>query len=75
MQTRRGCGWERVARRTRAEGPLECILQPGDLFQAESGEARELCCIGLCDLREALSLTRPARRKGREKVGKWTHAK
>ncbi len=73
MQTqtrRRGAGsWERVARRARAEGPLERVLQPGNLFQAESGEARELRRIGLCDLREALSSTRPVRRKGREKVG------
>ena len=71
-QTRRG--WERFARHARAEEPLERVLQPGDLFQAESGEARELHRIGLCSLREALSLTRPVRRKGREK-GRWTHAK
>ncbi len=68
-QTRRGGGggWERVAGRARAEGPLERILQPGDLFQAESGEARELRRIGLCDLREALFSTRPVSRKGRER--------
>ncbi len=76
MQTRRGGGgWERVARPPRAEGPLERVLRPGELFQAESGEARELRRIGLCDLREALPWTRPVSRKGREKVGRWTYAK
>jgi len=46
-----------------------------DLVQAESGEAREPRRIGLCDLREALSSTRPVRIREREKVGRWTHAR
>ncbi|KAH8985063.1 hypothetical protein EDB86DRAFT_3246519 [Lactarius hatsudake] len=38
------------------------------IFLAKYGET----CIGLC-YREALSSTRPVRRKRREKAGKWTH--
>lgn len=67
--------WERVARRAHAERSLERVLQPGDHIQAKSGEARELRRVGLCNLREALSLTRPVRRKRQEKVGRWTYAK
>lgn len=48
IQTRGRRRWGRVARRARAEGPLERVLQPGDVFQAESGEA--------CDLRPAPGL-------------------
>jgi hypothetical protein len=49
MQTRRGGGgWERVARRPRAETLLEHILHPGNLFQAESGEADELRTAPAC---------------------------
>ncbi len=47
-------GGERVASRARTEGPLERVLEPGDLFRAEAGEPRQLRRIGLCDLREAL---------------------
>jgi len=47
-------GGERVARRARTEGPVERVLETGDLFRAEAGEARQLRSIGMRDLREAL---------------------
>src|SRR5258707_11755582 len=49
MQTQtRGRGRERVAHRTRAEGPHERALQLEDFFQAELGEACELSAGQAC---------------------------
>jgi hypothetical protein len=53
--------------RAHAEGPLERVLRPGDLFRPNPGRSAS-CAAPACAI--ALSSTCLVRRKGRDKLGR-----
>jgi hypothetical protein len=71
-EARKSGGGERVTRRAREDGPRSnaSFSLTTDFFKRNPGKSASCAASDCCDLREALSWTRPVRRKGREKMGR-----